>query len=87
MGMKAQDHTENKKHLQCCYNESQILINSQNPCTAGVLLSLQRGELRLGKQERHFQRGEWHLRPPNLFVVLRSVPPPQSILPEVKKGF
>lgn len=36
MGMKAQDHTENKKHLQCCYNESQILINSQNPCTAGV---------------------------------------------------
>lgn len=91
MGIKAQDHTENnnnkKKNLQCYYNESQVIISSQNPCTAGIgyYPFVQRGELRLRKQERHFQRGT--LRPPSLFVVLRSVPPPHSILPEVKKGF
>lgn len=62
MGMKAQDDTENKNHLQCYYNLSQVLISSQNPCTVGMgcYPFVQRGEVRLRKQERHFQRGEWH---------------------------
>lgn len=73
-------HRKWKQCLQCHYKKLRVLTSSQRPCLVGVGYNpcIQREKLRPRKQGMHFRRGEWQLMPPNPFLLLRSVPAPQS---------